>query len=275
MLKSLSILLGVALIVMLGFLLDAQSQTPVAPRVEAPIATKIFAPGRVEGQTEEIELRPQIHGQIVTLAVREGDIVKLGDVLVQLDPREYEHDIALAQAELSLAQAERERIKNGARTFEREEALALHRAKLAEYELAQLGFQRTQRLRSESAISQQEADDQRSKMRSLEAQVQAAKARAEHLDAPAREDELNIASAKIDAAQSRLDLARFMLERATLKAVTPGQVLKINVEPGELTGPASLEPTLVIADTSHYRVRAFVEELDAPRVRVGQIATIV
>ena len=52
-------------------------------------------------------------------------------------------------------------------------------------------------------------------------------------------------------------------------------MLKINGKAGELTGPASLEPAVVLADTSCYYVRAFVEELDAPRVNVGMTAKVV
>jgi multidrug resistance efflux pump len=275
MLRFLAVGLGVALIVLLSFLLEAQSQTPVPPRVEADTPYRIFAPGRVEGITEEVELRPQIRGQIVALKVKEGDQVQAGDVLVQLDSKQYEHEIALAQAELGLALAERERIKNGARQFERDEALALYHSKYAELELARVANERLRKLRVQSAVSQQEADDQQSKVKSLEAQVAAARARAELLEAPAREDELLIADAKIEAAQSRVELAKVELSHTTLRASALGQVMKVNVEPGELTGPDAAEPTLVLVDTSRFRVRAFVEELDAPRVKHGMISTIV
>ena len=51
-------------------------------------------------------------------------------------------------------------------------------------------------------------------------------------------------------------------------------MLKINGKVGELAGPASVEPAVILADTSRYYVRAFVEELDAPRVEVGMPAKI-
>lgn len=275
MLRLLALSLGVALIVLLGFLLEAQSQSPAPPRVEPTASAKIFAPGRVEGATQEIELRPQIRGQIISIPVREGDIVQPGDVLMQLDPRQFEHEVELAKAEIAQAEAERERLRNGARDFERAEALALHAAKLAELEQAQVAWNRLRRLRVESAVSQQELDDQHHKVRSLEAQVQAAHARAQLLQAPAREDELLIADAKIAAAHSRMELAKVALDRTVLRAMTAGQVLRINKEPGELAGPDSTEPVLVLADTSRPRVRAFVEELDAPRVQLGMTVTVV
>jgi HlyD family secretion protein len=275
MLRYLAVGLGVALIVLLSFLLEAQSQTPAPPPVEDNTPYRIFAPGRVEGLTEEVQLRPQIRGRIVSVPVKEGDQVAAGQVLLQLDPSEYEHEVALAEAALALAVAERERIKNGARQFERDEALSLYHAKYAELELARLANERLHKLQVQSAVSQQEADDQKSKVKSLEAQVAATRARAELMQAPAREDELLIADSKIEAAKSRIELAKVQLARTTLRAAAPGQVMKVNVEPGELAGPDSAEPTLILVDTSRFRVRAFVEELDAPRAKHGMMATVV
>lgn len=274
MLRAFFAVLGVGLIISLGCLLEAQSQTVSPPSVEPSITHQIFAPGRVEGATQEIELRPQLRGQIMRVPVREGDVVKEGDILLQLDAQQYEHEVTLAKAELALALAERDRLKNGARQQERDEATALHNAKQAELQLAKLVSNRTQKLRKESVVSQQEADDHEGKVQALEAEVAATKARAELLAAAAREDELAISEAKISAAKSRLELAEVTLSRASLKAHSACQVLQINAEAGELAGPETTEPTLIVSDTSRFRVRAFVEELDAPRVQIGMSARI-
>src|SRR5262249_35162289 len=53
-----------------------------------------------------------------------------------------------------------------------------------------------------------------------------------------------------------------------------GRVLRVYAEPGELAGPTSAQPILLFADLSRRRVRAFVEELDAARVEVGQGAVV-
>ena len=47
------------------------------------------------------------------------------------------------------------------------------------------------------------------------------------------------------------------------------------MEVGELTGPEATRPVIVMADTSRTRVRAFVEELDAPRVETDMAASVV
>jgi HlyD family secretion protein len=266
---------GVTLVVLLGLMIDAQSRTPANHSVDQPGPRTIFAPGRIEGATPEIELRPRLAGRVVQVLVEEGQLVQQGQVLLQLDDEQYRHQVALAAAELDLTEAQLERLLNGAHYQERAEAAAVYRAKLAELERAELSWKRINQLREARAIPQQDADDQRTLVASLTAEVAAAKARLELLEAPARPDEVLMAKARIEAAKARLQLADVQLERTKLRAPSGSQILKIDVELGELTGPNSPQPAVTTADTSRYQVRAFVEELDAPRVKLGMIARIV
>ena len=266
---------GVTVVVVLGLLIDAQSRTPVDRPAGQSEPQTIFASGRIEGTTPEIELRPRLSGRIVELLVEEGQVVRKGVVLLRLDDEQYRHQVALAAAELALAEAQLDRLLNGARSQQRAEAAALYRAKLAELERGELSWRRISDLRRARAVSQQEADDQRTLVASLTSQVAAAKARLELLEAPARPDEVQMDKARIEAAKAQLELVKVQHERTNLRAPSDGQVLKLHVEPGELTGPTSVEPAMVMADTSRYHVRAYVEELDAPRVKLGMTARIV
>ena len=78
-----------------------------------------------------------------------------------------------------------------------------------------------------------------------------------------------MSKAKISAASARLQLAIHALEKATIKAPVDGTVLEVNSRLGELASPDAGQPCLLLADMSTYRVRAFVEEIDAPRVVEG------
>lgn len=265
---------GLAVIVGLGLAIDAQSRMPAHRPVNHSPPHSIFAPGRVEGATPEIELRIQLDGRIEELLAAEGQIVAKDEVLLWLDSAQYGYEVALATAELNLAEAELERLINGARPQERSEAAALLRAKQAELERAQLSWERIDNLHRAKAVSQQEADDQRALVASLTAEVEAAKARFDIIQAPARLDDVSISTARIQAAQARLELAKVRIDRTVLKSPGSGQILKINVEPGELTGPESPQPAIVLVDTSKLQVRAFIEEMDAPRLKLGMPATI-
>jgi len=276
MLKFLFAIAAAALVAVLGFVIDAQSRTPVVhPRLD-PATLSIYAPGRVEGASPETELRPQLAGRVVRVLVADGDLVEEGQLLVELDESQYRCAVALAAAEVELAEAQLERLLNGAHHEERSEAAALFRAKQAELERARLAWKRLDELRQAQAISQQEADNQRTLVEALQGEVAAAKARLDHLEAAARPDDVRIAQARIAAARARWELAKVDLARCELRAPMRGEILDVGVEAGELSGPAAEEPAVVMADTisGPLRVRAFVEELDAPRVKIGMTAAV-
>lgn len=273
-----TVLLTVALTLVIGvaMVVDTRSrlEVPEAPPPRSAAPARIFAPGRIEGATAEVALKPRIHGRIDRILVEEGQSVEPGQVLIALDDREYRQEVALAAAEKAVAQSRLQRLVNGARTEERQEAEAIYRARLAELEQARLAWERTSNLREVNAVSQQEADNQRTQTASLAAQVDAAKARRDLLLAPARADEVLISQTQIDAANARWELAKVELSRTQLQSPGRLRVLQVNIEVGELAGPDMSEPAIVLADTSRYRARAFVEELDAPRVQVGMPATV-
>jgi HlyD family secretion protein len=263
-----------AILVAMAMVIDESSQVR-AKRPEEPVPeSAISAVGRIEGASLELELRPELAGRIAEVLVREGQTVEAGAVLLRLDDRQYRQEVALAEAELALSRAQLERLVNGAHKQQRLEAAALYQAKVAELKQAEADWRRVQDLRRSKVVSQQEVDDKWARLSSLQKEVEAAKARVELLEAPARPDEIRIDQAHIQAAQARLELAKVQLDHTQLRAPRKGQILRADVEPGELVGPASAQPALVMADTSSFRVRAWVEELDAPRVRVGMKATL-
>ena len=264
----------VASIAALGVAIDIQSSTPVVRPERSAESSQIFASGRIEGTTSEIELRPQLAGRITKVSFSEGQVVNEGDLLLQLDDQQYRQEMALAAAELVLAEAQLERLFNGAHPQQRSEAAALCRAREAELKRAEITWERTLVLLRDKAIAQQEADNQWMQVTMLRNEVEAAKARSAFLESNARPDEVHVEQARITATKARLELAKVQAEHTRLLAPCHAQVLKINGKVGELAGPASIEPAIILADTSRYYVRAFVEELDAPRVEVGMLAKI-
>ncbi|MBN1588473.1 MAG: HlyD family secretion protein [Pirellulales bacterium] len=274
MTKVTMIAVGTTVVVALGLMIATQSQTSFKPSACEPRQHMIYADGRIEGSTPEIELRPQMTGQITNVYVEEGQAVEAGEVLLTLDDRQYRCDVALAAAELEMAKAQRERLLNGAHPQQRSEARAMYEAKRAEWERARVSWERINNLREARAVSQQEADDKKTLLDTLTAEVAAAKARMIRLDASARPDEVEIENARIQAASARLELAKVRQDQTVLRAPCRGQILKVDCREGELTSPASAEPAIIMADTSHYYVRAYVDELDAPRLKLGMNATI-
>lgn len=274
MIRFLLFTVGIAVVVSLGLLIDTQSQAPASRPSPPSRPVEIFALGRIEGRCPEIELRPELEGRVVEVFVEEGQQVEANEIILQLDDRQYLQQVALAEAELELAEARLDRLVNGSHQQDRLEAAALCRAKEAELRRAQRTWNRIVELRKTNAVSQQKADDQQMAVAAITAELQAAQARLERLQAKARPDEVRIEMAHINAAKAGLELAKVQLQRTQLRAPAAVQVLAINTEIGELTGPEATEPAIIMADTRQLNVRAFIEELDAPRVKIGMTGRI-
>lgn len=274
MLRFVLMIAALASVATLGVLID--SRATISPRSDEapPPRDRIFAPGVVEGVTESVELRPQLAGRVVEVLVRVGETVAEGDVLLRLDDREYRAQVELAAAQVETARSQLAELENGAHAEERQQAAADVRSRLARLKQAQRSWERIDRLRRESAIAEQQADDQQFLVETMTGEYEAAKARLALLESPPRADEVRTARARIRAAEAELELAKVQLDRCTLRAPSPGQILDLNAKIGELTGPTDATPPITLADTSRLRVRAFVEEYDAPRVAENMPATI-
>ena len=274
MTKYLITIATVGSILYLGLSIDTHSRREPVRVAPADEPTAIYTSGRVEGAAKEVNLRPQLPGRVAEITVEESSSIVAQQPLLCIDDREYRHAVSLARAELQAAEAKLQRLINGARAEERREAESLWKAKSAELERARLQWNRVRNLRAGNAVTEQEADDQRLEVSALEAAAEAARARYELLDSPARPDEVQMAQAAIAATQAKLEVAQLQLSRTQLVTPVAGQVVLINAKVGELVGPDMAEPAMVVADTHRCRVRAFVDEYDAPRVRLGMTATV-
>jgi multidrug resistance efflux pump len=270
--KFVALALGLAAIGVAGYVIDAQSRVPYEPAKAPAESPRVFATGRVEGLTPEIELRVELAGRIDEVRCQEGQWVEKGAVLLGVDDAQYRCEVALATAELDLAKAQIDRLKAGSHREERQEAAALYREKTAELEKAQSMWRRVHGLLETKAVATQEADNWRSTVDALTAAAEALKARMALTEAPPRDVEIRIDQAHVQAAKAHVDQANVQWKRAKLLAPIRGQILKVDARVGEIAGPNSPHPAVIMADTTRFRLRAFLEESDAPRVEVGMPA---
>ncbi len=247
---------------------------PVRTTSSAATSMVVRASGRIEGRTQEVELRARIAEQITEIHVEKGQWVSKDDLLVSLDSARFESERDLAASLLAREEATKTRLENGFRESEIETARQEYAAAKARQSGAEKAYKRGLKLYSGNAFSQQSLDDLYTNMVSLKALTAAAKGRLETMEAPAREDELLAAKAAVRAAESRLRIAQINLDRTMIKAPSDGQILAVEAEPGELTTPEDPSSLIVMSDTSRLRTVAEVDEYDALSIRVGQTAHI-
>jgi multidrug resistance efflux pump len=244
----------------------------IRPGGEAP--NQVAANGVVEGARPEISVRPEVAGTIIAIPFRENQSVSKGALLAELQNDTQKEQVALAAAEVSIAKATLDRLIHGERAERRKALAAVEKSKQALHDQAKSEFERDKPLLASRAVSQEKYDADYYRLLQTQAELESARSERQLADADAQVDDVKAAQARVVAAEARFHLAEAELAKTRLPAPSDGCVLQVYAEPGELAGPATSQPLLIMADLSKRRVRAFIEELDADRVKLGQRATV-
>jgi HlyD family secretion protein len=213
--------------------------------------------------------------RIGNLNVEEGDHVKAGQVLGELDTRTLKLRAAQAQARIAVQEQALLRLKTGSRPEEVAQARASVAAAQADAELAGQQLERLQGIRQTTAgraVSQQDLDSAQARRKVAQAQLEnARKARQLVVTGPRKED-IAQAQAQLDVARAELALLERQLEEAELRAPIDAVVRARLMEPGDMASPQRPVYTLAITDPKW--VRAYVAEADLGRIRPGMAATL-
>lgn len=229
----------------------------------------IHANGLVEGRAPASDLQFEISGRLASLEVRAGQQVTAGTVIARLNSAVQQQELAAAEAQLRIARAEHQRLVNGPSLEERHVAQARVQAAEVDVDQARRAYQRAAKL-PESAISQQALDDRLGDVRLAESRLHLAERLCANAIVDTRPDELDISAAKVLLAEARVSQARVLLDQTNLRAPYDGTVTRLHAEAGEMVGPSGNSgPVVTLVDASTLRVRTYVEEFDALRVRVG------
>lgn len=231
-------------------------------------------PGRVEPVSEEIRISTQVGGTLRDVLVDEGAQVSAGQVVARIENAEHAARVAQAEAEVVVREAEARRVKNGARTQERQETVAAVSEAEAVLDHARADLARLRQLASERVISQQELDRGEQLARVAQARLDSARQRADLVASDAREEDLARAESEVALARARLSEARALLAKTTITSPIDGIVLRRHRKAGESVSTQFDSPILTVADRSRVRVRVDVDETDVAKLRIGQSAYV-
>ncbi len=232
----------VAILVVLGFASRRNkdvTEVTIAKVERSDLTSKVTATGRIDAQ-RKVDLSANVMGQIVNLAVREGDRVKKGDFLLQIDQKQLAASAQAAAASLAALFSDRD----------------AQRANAAE---AQRVYERAQKNYADRIVPLAELDRARTALQAAQANVMAIERR-------------------IDQARANVAAAHDTLSKTTMTAPMDGIVTALPVEEGEvavigtMNNPGTI--LLTIADMSVVEAVMEVDETDIPNVKVGQRATV-
>ena len=203
------------------------------------LVSKVTANGKIQAR-RKVDLSALVMGQIVNLAVKEGDVVDRGQLLLQID-----------------------RAQLAAQTAGRESALGAMRSDLAAArstaEQARRDFQRAKQNWDAKILSEAEYQRARSVLETAEANLSAAQQRLQETGA-------------------NLMASRDSLSKTTVTAPIAGMVTFLPVKEGEVTVIGTMNnpgtQLLTISDMSEVEAVMMVDETSVPEVKVGQKATL-
>jgi HlyD family secretion protein len=230
------------------------------------------APGRVEPPSGMIKVAAPAVGIVTKVLVKVNDTVFAGEPLILLNDDEIQSRYAAAEAQAGMRKRLRDEQPATGKAADRRKAEdALSDGETAVFD-AQVAVDRAAIAWRGGSGTTEALTNARSAL--LRVQDELAKRqqqlRAGTADAPLPTPlEAQVASARGDLA-----FARVNLEKLRIRAPIDGTVLQININPGELATPTSLQPLLMIANLMTLNVRAELDERDLSEIKVGQVASI-
>jgi HlyD family secretion protein len=198
------------------------------------LVSAVTASGKIEAKTS-VDISADITGRIIDIAVREGDMVKRGQFLLQIDPAQYQAAVARAQGVVSSMEA----ILLQTRASRDQAQRAWNRAK----QLRELG---------ENLIAPETAEQAQTALEVAEANFQSSRA-------------------QLEQARAGLQEAKDNLAKTRLTAPITGRVVRLAVEEGEVAVPGTFSREtgllMTIADLSVILAKVQVDETDVIRLK--------
>ncbi len=266
---------------------NGKIETAVVTR--RPLKQTVECTGRVVSNLD-VEIKCKASGEVIKLPFDISDPVKMGDLLLELDPSDQARSVQQAEASLAASQARLAQAKVNLAVAEKNLIVEKQRTdasvKSAEARAsdAQAKAKREQELLARKQSSVEDAETaQTTAVQALQelrtAQAQSEAVKASELELEARREEINLAQSQVDADLVSLSLAQQRLTETKVMAPIDGVVSARQVQVGQIiaSGVSNVgggTTVLTLSDLSRLFVLASVDESDIGSIALGQRATI-
>ena len=267
----------------------AKKESPVSvplldpPQKPATIEQAIYGLGLVEAQRENIPIGTAVPGVVLEVFVdgrpgydpphkKVGDRVRKGEPMFRIDDRDLKAELKIRESSLRAAVAQLHRLEQMPRAEDLPPAVAAvdeARARLFDSEAA---YNRDLNLFQKKMLAASDFDKDRYTMQAAKASLAKAQADLAKLKAGAWKEDIEVQRAAVEQAQSQIDSIKIMLERLIVRAPVDGQILQVNVRPGQIATLAWKEPMIVLGEVNRLHVRVDIDENDLYRFREGMRA---
>jgi HlyD family secretion protein len=255
------VLIGVVAVVLLGgaaagnvWLKRTPGKTVTTEKIQKrDLEAIVSASGKIQARTT-VNISADTMGRLTELAVDEGQTVKKGQFLMQIDPRNQLTAADRTAAGLAAARSQLEQLRN---------TVAAARENLA---LSRENLRRARELWAQQLTTRQALDQAESEVKVREANLRDS------------EQSLGTQEQRIRESAATVSSAKYELSRARIESPIDGLIVRRNIEQGEtvVTGTMNNAGTVLlqIADMSIIEAEVEVDETDIPFVKIGQPAKV-
>lgn len=237
------------------------------------IESRLMIYGMLKGKSE-VPVSAKVGGRAMRVLVDNGQRVRAGQLLIQLETKEIQDHVNQAQAAVNGARQQVALVRKGARPQERSQVENLTEQARQAFETAQNNLNRMKTLLAAGVISQQQFDTIKLNYDMAKTGYDNAKEQLSIVRVGARDEEKRMAEEGLNQAEAALAFAREQLKNAAITAPISGVVSSRIIDPGTLVGTQMPFPLMTIVDDTAFELNADIPETDLSKVRVGQSVEI-
>jgi multidrug resistance efflux pump len=244
-------------------------------------------------RAQVVQIAPRVSGPLVRVPIQNNQLVKKGDLLIEIDPSTFQASVRLARAQLDnmrdVVKSLAEQVEGLKRTVEQREA-DINQAKFevegstAQVENAQIVLGRAKQLLAEQVNTQRDVDDKSTAYQVTLAQLGEAKAKVSQTTAALAQAKDDLARGLADLgapgednprlrrAAADLEIAQLDLDFTKVWAPTDGYVT--NLRSGVGDSAVAHQPMLAVIDANSFYIQAFFRETFVGNFQKGDRAVV-
>lgn len=196
------------------------------------IADEVRAVGNIQAE-QRVTIASEIRGRVSRIAIEEGMNVKAGDLVAQIDPREYELTLDRLRADLSASQKEYKKAQEGLRQEDKDRLDAKTRAAQSSLDLAKIELGRTKQLVDQEVLAQSALDSAEDKVSQAIETLVASQAE-QAAGKKSRSEDIEKLESEMQAIRKQVAVAELNLSKVNIVAPFEGVIIAKEIEQGAI-----------------------------------------
>ena len=217
------------------------------------IADEVRAVGNIQAE-QRVTIASEIRGRVSRIAIEEGMNVKAGDLVAQIDPREYELTLDRLRADLSASQKEYKKAQEGLRQEDKDRLDAKTQAAQSSLDLAKIELGRTKQLVDQEVLAQSALDSAEDKVsQAIETLVASQAEQAAGMKS--RSEDIEKLESEMQAIRKQVAVAELNLSKVNIVAPFEGVIIAKEIEQGAIADSG----TAIVRMIGSSRLKAVLE----------------